>query len=318
LKNKGGETIPIKIYKPGIQPKKSEEEIPQPREISETNINILNDESKTSISSSTPSIDNLMKIIPENLVNLLDVTKTNDYFIIKLKKFLGPENFSKLASCIRAVNGEFVSSGAGKESYFRVPINAVSEVKTEEGKPGEIQITQEPTEKNIIEKTGEILIAKEKERPPETEEEFEEFEKRDEDQIKAEILGRFLTEYVYQFTSGGQVITGLSWAGVKEAARRLGYIKIEDLKIIDMGDYWIALCKVKDIVNKLEIYGAAQQNKKMKLRDGSEKIDDFSIPKVVSKAQRNAIRSVIPEHIIKEMIVTLREEAVQRSKITKM
>jgi hypothetical protein len=316
LKNKGGEIIPIKIYKPGVQPKKSEEEIQQ-HEISETNINILNNESKIQNSSLSP-IDNLMKIIPENLVSLLDITKTDDYFIIKLKKFLGPENFSKLAFCLRAVNGEFVSSGSGRESYFRVPITAVSEIKTKESKPEEIQISQDFAEQNIIEKSGEVLITKEKERPPETEEEFEEFERRDEEQIKAEILGRFLTEYVYSFTSGGQVITGLSWAGVKEAARRLGYIKIEDLKIIDMGDYWIALCKVKDIVNKLELYGAAQQNKKMKLKDGTEKIDDFSIPKVVSKAQRNAIRSVIPEHIIKEMIVKLREEAVQRSKITKM
>jgi hypothetical protein len=307
---KGGEKIPIKIYIPGTQPKKSEENL----ETENRDTNILSNELKTS---NTSSIDNLMKIIPENLVSLLEITKTDDYFIIKLKKFLGPENFSKLASCIRAVNGEFVSLGAGKESYFRVPIIAVSEVKAEVSKPEEIQITQEPTERNIIEKTGEVLVTKEKERSPETEEEFEEFEKRDEEQIKAEILGRFLTEYVYQFTSGGQIITGLSWAGVKEAARRLGYIKIEDLKIIDMGDYWIALCKVKDIVNKLEIYGAAQQNKKMKLRDGNEKIDDFSIPKVVSKAQRNAIRSVIPEHIIKEMIVRLREESIQRSKITK-
>jgi hypothetical protein len=318
LKNKGGEIIPIKIYKPGVQPKKPEEEIQQPHEITETNTNILNNDLKIQNSSASSPIDNLMKIIPENLVSLLDITKTDDYFIIKLKKFLGPENFSKLANCLRAVNGEFVSSGSGQESYFRVPITAISEIKTKESKPEEIQISQDFTERNIIEKSGEVLITKEKERPPETEEEFEEFERRDEEQIKAEILGRFLTEYVYSFTSGGQVITGLSWAGVKEAARRLGYIKIEDLKIIDMGDYWIALCKVKDIVNKLELYGAAQQNKKMKLKDGTEKIDDFSIPKVVSKAQRNAIRSVIPEHIIKEMIVKLREEAVQRSKITKM
>ena len=180
----------------------------------------------------------------------------------------------------------------------------------------QVEIILEPSEKNsevfrqpvaiLVEEGRELLV-------PETSEDFEQMEKRDEEQIKAELVGKFLDEFVYRFTSGGRDIVGLSWAGVKEAARRLGHIKVIDLKIEDKGDNWIAQCKAIDTLSRFELYGTAMQPKKQKTRDG-EQIDNFALPKVVSKAQRNAIRSVIPENIIKAMILKYAEEVKQKAK----
>ncbi|GAG36431.1 unnamed protein product, partial [marine sediment metagenome] len=49
-------------------------------------------------------------------------------------------------------------------------------------------------------------------------------ERKDEDQILAEIKGNVLEEFVYSFPQGNRQITGLSYAGVKQIALKMGNI----------------------------------------------------------------------------------------------
>jgi hypothetical protein len=58
-------------------------------------------------------------MFPEDLENLLSFEEKDQYVVIKPRQFLGSENFSKIASIVRGVGGEYIS--AGKASHFRVP-----------------------------------------------------------------------------------------------------------------------------------------------------------------------------------------------------
>jgi hypothetical protein len=64
-------------------------------------------------------IEDIKMMLPEDLENLLSFEEKVEYIIIKPRQFLGSENFSKIASIVRGIGGDYVS--AGKESHFRVP-----------------------------------------------------------------------------------------------------------------------------------------------------------------------------------------------------
>jgi len=129
-------------------------------------------------------------------------------------------------------------------------------------------------------------------------------EERDEQQIIAELKGDFqsevLRQYFYVFESGGRKIIGLSYKGVKQIALKQGNITLKDLELRETESGWIAVVKARHETRNLEVYGVAWQGKRMRLRDGSEVEDPFAIQKAVSKAQRNALRALIPETIIAE------------------
>ena len=65
------------------------------------------------------TVEEVRLSFPPDLENLLNIDERNDYIIIKPKQFLGSENFAKIASAVRGMNGEYIS--AGKDSHFRVP-----------------------------------------------------------------------------------------------------------------------------------------------------------------------------------------------------
>jgi hypothetical protein len=58
-------------------------------------------------------------MFPDDLESLLSFEEKEEYIVIKPRQFLGSDNFSKIASIVRGVGGEYVS--AGKASHFRVP-----------------------------------------------------------------------------------------------------------------------------------------------------------------------------------------------------
>ena len=68
---------------------------------------------------SEKSVDDIRLAFPENLEALLSFQQDGDYIKVKPRKFLGSENFAKIASAVRGLGGEYIS--AGKESHFRVP-----------------------------------------------------------------------------------------------------------------------------------------------------------------------------------------------------
>jgi hypothetical protein len=68
------------------------------------------------------ALEDVKMMFPEDLENLLTFEEREDYIIIKPRQFLGSENFSKIASTVRGIGGDYVS--AGKASHFRVPKKA--------------------------------------------------------------------------------------------------------------------------------------------------------------------------------------------------
>lgn len=58
-------------------------------------------------------------LFPENLAKLLSFTDEGEFTIVRPIKFLGAENFAKVAGIVRNNSGEYIS--AGKESRFKLP-----------------------------------------------------------------------------------------------------------------------------------------------------------------------------------------------------
>lgn len=127
-------------------------------------------------------------------------------------------------------------------------------------------------------------------------------ERKDEDQILQEIKGNVLEEFVYSFPQGNKQVTGLSYAGVKQIALKMGNIHCEEPILQENGSCWISKVKAIDVQRNLEMWGVSVQRKFMELRDGRKLRDDFCVQKCVSKAERNALRKLMPEKIIIEMI----------------
>lgn len=125
---------------------------------------------------------------------------------------------------------------------------------------------------------------------------FQQLDKLDENQIIAELQGAVAQDMVYSFRSGGKQVTGLSWSGVKHLAARLGNIQIDLLQVLDTQESWVVLCKAQ--IGESSRIGASEQPK----ITSKGKPDGFALPKATSKAQRNAIRALLPEKLIVETI----------------
>ena len=132
-------------------------------------------------------------------------------------------------------------------------------------------------------------------------EKFEIMEQRDEDQILAEAKGHIIKEMFYKFPIDGKEVVGMSWVGTKEIARRYGGIKMGIPVVTDLGDQYACSVQATDTKNDVTLVGSSLQPKMMKKRDGSEVPDRFAYTKVTSKAQRNAIRALIPETFLLAM-----------------
>lgn len=130
-------------------------------------------------------------------------------------------------------------------------------------------------------------------------------DRKDEEQILAELDGipaPVLEEMVYSFTSGGGKVTGLSWTGTKALAIEAGHYSIDDLKISETPASFRVLARAKDINRNVAFYGVAEQKKMMKLRDGKEIEDPFALQKATSKAQRNALQALLPKKLVAEFM----------------
>ena len=136
----------------------------------------------------------------------------------------------------------------------------------------------------------------------ETVQQFQLMERKDEEQILQEIKGNVLSEFVYSFVTNGREITGLSYAGVKQIALKMGNIHCAEPILQENNGMWICKVKAVDVQRNLEMWGVSTQPKFMEFRDGRKARDDFCLQKCVSKAERNALRKLMPEKIIVEML----------------
>jgi len=133
--------------------------------------------------------------------------------------------------------------------------------------------------------------------PKETED-FVALDRMDEEQIIRELSGELVTEYVYSFKQGGRTIIGLSYAGVKACIHKMGNIEVDGLVIQDGEESYRAYCYALDKLRNIKVWGAFEQPKNLP----NGKLDPFAYTKAVSKAQRNAMRALLPEPIIKALV----------------
>jgi len=75
-------------------------------------------QSKQSTEQKPQNPANILSQFPTELANLLTTTEENNYYILKPKKFLEPDNFAKVAEIVKTLGGEYIS--AGKNSHFRI------------------------------------------------------------------------------------------------------------------------------------------------------------------------------------------------------
>ena len=129
----------------------------------------------------------------------------------------------------------------------------------------------------------------------------------DDESIIADMRGHAIQDYVYSIKSGGRTIQGLTLAGINEAANRRGGLEIESIQYEETEDAWRAIAKAVDTVTGSSRYGACEQPKKAFKKD-----DPFAFTKAVHKAQRNALKQLIPVPVIKEVLSHYLEQNKKR------
>lgn len=135
---------------------------------------------------------------------------------------------------------------------------------------------------------------------------FDEMERADEQMVLEEIKGRAIDTLVYEVRG----VTGLSLAGVRETARvmnskSLARIKVSDKEpvVIETDDYFEVRAYGVDEMNGGGNWGIKRQAKRYD--DG--KPNTFAYEQALAKAQRNALRGLIPEWFVKQMIDAWRQ-----------
>jgi hypothetical protein len=136
-------------------------------------------------------------------------------------------------------------------------------------------------------------------------------DRADEAQILDEIQGRALGAMLYSFEQAGSTLTGLSYAGVLECvrtvnARGFGKIRIvpgtliEEVVEEDGEVQYRATVYAEDEMTGGGQYGTAMMPRLMKAR-GKLVVDKFARTKALSKAQRNALDTLIPMELRKTL-----------------
>ena len=127
--------------------------------------------------------------------------------------------------------------------------------------------------------------------------EYEVVDQVDDQAIIELMTGQTIQDYVYSFKQGGRTVEGLTLAGINEAANRRGGIQIEEIDYEDREHSWIATAKAVDTITGSSRYGAYEQPKMAGGRP-----DPFAFTKAIHKAQRNAIKQLIPVPVIREVL----------------
>ena len=127
--------------------------------------------------------------------------------------------------------------------------------------------------------------------------EYEVVDQVDDQAIIELMTGQTIQDYVYSFKQGGRTVEGLTLAGINEAANRRGGIQVEEMKYEELDNSWIATVKAVDTITGSSRWGAYEQPK---MNGGRP--DPFAFTKAVHKAQRNAIKQLLPVPVIREVL----------------
>jgi hypothetical protein len=141
----------------------------------------------------------------------------------------------------------------------------------------------------------------------------------DDSSILEEIKGRAVDTLVYELKDmidpkTGQPVTGLSINGVRETVRSMNSRGMSAIAITDTPpfvqeteDYFQIAVYARDSKNGGGNWGIKRQVKQFKKRNGTLVEDQFALEKALSKAQRNALRGLIPEWYVREIIAAARQ-----------
>ena len=127
--------------------------------------------------------------------------------------------------------------------------------------------------------------------------EYEVVDQVDDQAIIELMTGQTIQDYVYSFKQGGRTVEGLTLAGINEAANRRGGIQIEEVNYEEREHSWIATAKAVDTITGSSRFGAYEQPKM-----AGNRPDPFAFTKAIHKAQRNAIKQLIPVPVIREVL----------------
>lgn len=144
----------------------------------------------------------------------------------------------------------------------------------------------------------------------------------DEEMIQGEILGAALQHYIYEFENGGKSVKGLSLSGTRETVRRINKSPSSGSKIRISPEPPIInrdveyngrkgieiLVYAEDLLSGGGNWGNAFEPYKKVGKGGRTYDNTFAERVALSKAQRNAIRGLIPEKLVTEMIHRLASE----------
>jgi len=171
--------------------------------------------------------------------------------------------------------------------------------------PGREKMVEKKRKKIKIPKLPEIVrdeqVSEATEIIPANVDVFALMDKRDETQIVETLQGRYLQEFVYSFQQEGHLVTQLSWLGIQEASRAFGGLKCDVEKETETEETIRIVIRATDTRTNASRFGVAQQEKKMMTKLGVMD-DKFAWQKAYSKAQRNALRQLLPQTLLKEWI----------------
>jgi hypothetical protein len=126
---------------------------------------------------------------------------------------------------------------------------------------------------------------------------YEVLDQVDDQAIIEMMTGQAIKDYVYSFKQGGRTVEGLTLAGINEAANRRGGIQVDDLQYEEREHSWNVVVKATDTLTGSSRWGACEQ---AKMAGGRP--DQFAFTKAVHKAQRNAVKQLLPMSVIREVL----------------
>lgn len=152
-------------------------------------------------------------------------------------------------------------------------------------------------------------------------EEFQIMEALDDKLIVAELGGEMVKEWVYSFKLNGKEVQGLSYVGVRESVRELNKkgsyeIRISpehppiiqkvteghDLYDPQVGEGFVAMVYGEDRKNGGGLWATKFEAINKKKRDGGTYKNPFAYEQALSKAQRNALESLIPKTLLTKLM----------------
>ena len=119
----------------------------------------------------------------------------------------------------------------------------------------------------------------------------------DERSIVEMMTGQTIQDYIYSFKQGGRVVEGLTLAGINEAANRRGGIQVNEIDYKETDHSWIVNATAIDTMTGSSRFGAYEQPKTI-----NGKTYPFAFTKAIHKAQRNAIKQLLPVSVIREVL----------------